>query len=377
MRMMIAGGGTGGHVFPGIALAEEVCTRHFKNEVIFVGTKAGLESTVVPAAGYRLETISSKGIKGKGRFGLLKGLAILPLSFFQSWLILLKYRPDVVVGVGGYSSGPLVLAAWMQRVPTAIQEQNALPGFTNRTLGRVVRAVFIAFTEARGFFPPDKTYLIGNPIRRALMENYLRSTVAHDRFSLLIFGGSLGAKGLNTRMMEALPYLEDVKDKLHFVHQTGKSDLDRVKAEYSSRHFSAEVVDFIGDMSDAYAKAELVICRAGATTLAELTVCKKASILVPFPFAADNHQEVNARAMVDNGAAIMLRESELDGAKLAAEIRSLLNDPARRQKMEKQAALLGRPEASKELADVCVEMMVTTWGPQGRKRSNSGKLQKP
>lgn len=375
MKVMIAGGGTGGHLFPGIALAEEVVTRHPKNEVIFVGTERGLEARIVPAAGYPLETIRVRGLKGMGLAKFLIGIFALPLSFIESWKLLRKHRPDVVVGVGGYASGPVVLTAWLLGVPTAVQEQNALPGITNRILGHFARASFISFEEARRFFPAARTYLIGNPIRKALMDNYLRSTVAHDRFTVLVFGGSLGAKGLNTRMLDALDHLGDLKDVIHFVHQTGKKDLEVVRSGYAQRGFSAEVVEFIEDMSGAYARAELVICRAGATTLAELTVCKKASILIPFPYATDDHQAVNASAMVAAGAALMFREQDLNGAVLAEHIRQLKAEPERLRKMEKMAGLLGRPEAAKELADVCVQLMNDAWGPQGRKREkkeNSG-----
>jgi UDP-N-acetylglucosamine--N-acetylmuramyl-(pentapeptide) pyrophosphoryl-undecaprenol N-acetylglucosamine transferase len=374
VRVLIAGGGTGGHLFPGIALAEEVCTRHPKNEVVFVGTDRGLEAKVVPAAGYPLETIPARGLKGMGPIRLIKALLMLPLSFIASWWILRKYRPDVVVGVGGYASGPVVLAAWLQRIPTAVQEQNALPGMTNKILGRFARAVFLAFEEAKRFFPSEKVYIIGNPIRRKLMDNYLRSKVAHERFNVLVFGGSLGAKGINTRMIEALDYLGEIKDQLHFVHQTGKNDLEAVRKGYADKGYSAEVVEFIDDMSAAYAKADLVVCRAGATTLAELTVCKKASILIPFPYATDNHQEVNAAAMVSSGAALMFREAELTGKKLGDEIRTLKESPDRLKRMEKQAGLLGRPEAAKELADVLVDLMVDAWGPDGRQRPDKQKL---
>jgi UDP-N-acetylglucosamine--N-acetylmuramyl-(pentapeptide) pyrophosphoryl-undecaprenol N-acetylglucosamine transferase len=232
----------------------------------------------------------------------------------------------------------------------------------------MVGAVFTAFEEAKAFFPADRVHLIGNPIRRKLLDNYLRSRVAHDRFTVLVFGGSLGAKGINTRMIEALDYLQDLKDELQFVHQTGKSDLEQVKAGYAAKGFSADVVEFIEDMSLAYARAELVVCRAGATTLAELTVCKRASILIPFPFATDNHQEINAQSLVNAGAALMFRESELTGEKLAQQIRELKADPERLRKMEKRAGLLGRPEAAKELADVLVDMMVQRYGPEGRRR---------
>ena len=366
--MLIAGGGTGGHLFPGIALAEEVITRHPKNEVMFVGTRRGLEARVVPECGYRLEVITARGLKGVGPVRLLLGLIALPLAFFESWRILMRYRPDVVVGVGGYASGPVVLAAKLQGVPTAVQEQNAFPGLTNRILGRFVRIVFVAFDESRRYFPASKVQLIGNPIRRMLLDNYLRSHRAHDKFTLLVFGGSQGARGINDRVLEALDHLSELKDELHFIHQTGKKDLELVQSGYARRGFSAEVIEFIADMSSAYAKAELVICRAGAATLAELTVCKKASILIPFPAAADNHQEVNAQAMVAAGAALMFRESELTGERLANEIRSLKANPEALMKMERQAGLLGRPEASKELADVCVQMMVDAWGPHGRDR---------
>ena len=371
MRLMIAGGGTGGHLFPGIAVAEEVTTRHHGNEVVFVGTTRGLEARIVPAAGYPLETIPVQGLKGMNPVQFLKGLLALPMALFASLKILRKWQPDVVLGVGGYASGPVVLAAWLLRVPTAVQEQNALPGITNKILGRFfARTVFVAFDEARRFFPRKKVQLIGNPIRAKLMDNYLRSRSAHERFSVLVFGGSLGAHGINTRVLESLQHLQDLKGDLSFVHQTGKKDLEQVRQGYLARGFEGvRVVEFIDDMSSAYSGADLVVCRAGATTVAELTVCKKASILIPFPFATDNHQEINASALVQGGAAIMVRESELTGEKLASMIRELKNDPARVKRMEKQAGLLGRPEASKELADVCVQLMVSTWGPDGRKRT--------
>lgn len=368
MRVLIAGGGTGGHLFPGIALAEEVTTRHHKNSVVFVGTDRGLEARVVPAAGYPLEIIPARGLKGMGFWRLMQGIFTLPMALFASWRILRKYRPDVVVGVGGYASFPVVFCAWLQRVPTCVQEQNALPGLTNRVLGRIVKVVFIAFEEARRYFPAGKANLIGNPIRAKLTDNFLRSRAAHAKFTVLVFGGSLGAKRVNALMLEALDHLGDLKEGMRFVHQTGKADLEAVRQGYAARGFDAEVVEFIDDMSSAYATADLVVCRAGATTVAELTVCKKAAILIPYPFATDNHQEVNARSLVDAGAALMFREAELTGQILATNIRGLKESPDRLRRMEKQAGSLGRPEAAKELADVCVQLMVRTWGPHGRSR---------
>jgi len=371
MKMLIAGGGTGGHLFPGVALAEEFSTRHPGNAVLFVGTRRGLESRVVPAAGFSLETVSARGLKGKRPLQFLLGLLALPWSFAESWRILSRFRPDVVVGVGGYASGPLVLTAWLRRIPTAVQEQNALPGLTNRILGHFVRAVFVAFEEARRFFPRSKTHVVGNPVRRTLLENYLRSRTAHDRFGILVLGGSLGARGLNQRVIEALPFLGDLRQSVDFVHQTGSSDLAAVRAAYASSGAAAEVVEFIEDMSAAYARASLVVCRAGATTVAELAICKKASVLVPFPFAADDHQAANARALVDAGAALMFRESELTGEGLAGTIRELLGDPDRLRRMERAAGLLGRPEAARELADVCVELVERARGPGARRPSEA------
>ncbi|MCC6337706.1 MAG: undecaprenyldiphospho-muramoylpentapeptide beta-N-acetylglucosaminyltransferase [Myxococcales bacterium] len=369
MRVLIAGGGTGGHLFPGIALAEEVVTRHPKNDVVFVGTDRGLEARVVPANGFVFEAIRSRGLKGMGPLRLLLGLLLLPLSFFESWRILRKYRPDVVVGVGGYSSGPVVLSAWLMRIPTALQEQNALPGLTNKVLGRFVKAAFVSFDDAKAFFSTRHTHLLGNPIRRVLLENFLRSRKPHDKFTVLIFGGSLGARGLNTRVIDALGYLEALKAELNLIHQTGKNDLETVKKGYEEKGFTAELREFIDDMSAAYLGADLVVCRAGATTLAELTVCKKPSILVPFPHATDDHQAVNAKALVDAGAALMFREEELTGEKLALAIRDLKEHPEKLKKMEKAAGLLGRPEAAREIADVLQQLCLEKWGAlTGQKR---------
>jgi UDP-N-acetylglucosamine--N-acetylmuramyl-(pentapeptide) pyrophosphoryl-undecaprenol N-acetylglucosamine transferase len=369
VRLLVAGGGTGGHVFPGIALAEEVVTRHPANDAVFVGTKRGLESTVVPQAGFPVELIDVKGLKGKGLLETLKNLLLLPLAFVQSVRILRKWRPDIVVGVGGYASGPVVLVARLLRVPTAIQEQNAIPGFTNRVLGKVAQAAFTAFPEAASHFPPRKVYQLGNPIRRKLMENYMRPEVRHEPPRLLVFGGSQGAHALNMRVVEALPHLADLREHLRITHQTGAKDREQVENGYRACGFAPDVREFITDMSSAYAESDLVVCRAGAMALAELTVCKKPSILVPFPHAADNHQLHNARSLVDAGAAVMIEERDLTGELLAHEIRAILSTPARREKMARAAARLGSPQAAKEIADVCIELVRRRWGsPFGQQR---------
>ncbi len=367
--MMIEGGGTGGHVFPGIALAEEVVTRHPDNDVVFVGTALGLEAKVVPAAGFPIELIQVKGLKGKGPLKLLANALLLPRAFVQCWRVLRKWQPDIVVGVGGYASGPVVLAAWMLRIPTAVQEQNALAGFTNRLLGRLVEAAFTAFPEAGRYFRKGKVYQLGNPIRRELMDNYMRPSQAHDKLRLLVFGGSQGAHALNMRVIEALPHLADLRERIEVVHQTGARDREAVEKGYRAVGFAPDVREFIDDMSGAYARSDLVLCRAGATTLAELTTCKKASILVPFPAAADNHQFMNAKSLVDAGAAVMIEEKDLTGELLAAEIRAILTHPERREQMSRAAGRLGRPQASREIADVCTDLVRRRFGSQkGRDR---------
>jgi UDP-N-acetylglucosamine--N-acetylmuramyl-(pentapeptide) pyrophosphoryl-undecaprenol N-acetylglucosamine transferase len=378
MRLLVAGGGTGGHVFPGIALAEEVVTRHPQNDVVFVGTARGLEAAVVPQAGFPFERIQVQGLKGQGLLSVLQGLTLLPRALWRSLSILRAWRPDVVVGVGGYASGPVVLAAWLLRIPTAVQEQNAVAGFTNRLLGLLVKAVFTAFPEAARHFARRKVFQLGNPIRRALLENYMRPSARHDRLTVLVFGGSQGAHGLNMRVIEALPHLHDLRDRLRLVHQTGARDREAVEKGYRAVGFEPDVRDFITDMSQAYADADLVVCRAGATTLAELTVCKKASILIPFPAAADNHQVLNARSLVDAGAAVMIEERELTGELLAGEIRSILVGPERRGRMELAASRMGNPQAAREIADVCTELARRRWGSRhGQERGQGFRPARP
>jgi UDP-N-acetylglucosamine--N-acetylmuramyl-(pentapeptide) pyrophosphoryl-undecaprenol N-acetylglucosamine transferase len=359
VKMLIAGGGTGGHLYPGVALAEEVLTRQKGNEVLFVGTQRGLEFKVLPELGLPLETIEVSGLKGTGLSARISGLLKLPLALFSSIRILRRFKPDVAVGVGGYASGPVILAAWLLRIPTAVLEQNTVPGVTNRLLAKVADAVYVMFDESAAYFPRKKVQALGNPIRRQLLENFLRSkgNAAAGRFQLLVLGGSQGAHNLNVRMLEATDHLAEVKDRLVIVHQTGVQDELLVKKGYEERGFTAEVLPFIKDVSEAYRRAELIVCRAGATTLAEVMVVKKASILVPFPHAADNHQEKNAQSMVDAGAALMLVEREMDGLRLAETILTLINDPSRIEKMEQAASRVGRPEAASEIVAACVQLI--------------------
>jgi len=378
MRLLIAGGGTGGHVFPGLALAEEVVTRHPGNDAVFVGTARGLEAQVVPAAGFPIELIVVKGLKGKGLATALGNLLLLPRAFLASLTILRRWRPDVVVGVGGYASGPLVLAAWTLRIPTAVQEQNAVAGLTNRLLGRLVNAAFTAFPETAACFPRGKAVQLGNPIRRQLLEHFMRPSDGERLPGLLVFGGSQGAHALNMRVVEMLPHLADLRGRLRIVHQTGRRDREAVEKGYGAVGFEAEVCEFIDDMSAAYAAADLVVCRAGATTLAELTVCKKPSILIPFAAAADNHQVINATSLLRAGAAVVIEERHLTGELLAAEIRAILGSPERREAMARAAGRLGSPAAASDIIDVCVDLAERRWGSRrGQDRGPDFKPTRP
>jgi UDP-N-acetylglucosamine--N-acetylmuramyl-(pentapeptide) pyrophosphoryl-undecaprenol N-acetylglucosamine transferase len=304
-----------------------------------------------------LETIEVRGLKGSGLVRLFMGLLRLPVALFQSWRILRAFRPDVAIGVGGYASGPVLLAAWLTGVPTAVLEQNMVPGITNRILGRLVRAIYVMFEDQRGHFPKRKVFPLGNPIRRQLLDNFLKSRIeSNGRFNILVLGGSQGAHALNLRMVEAANYFGDLEDDVQIVHQTGAKDEELVRKGYAELGAHAEVKPFIDNMSEAYRRADLVVCRAGATTLAEVMVAKKASILIPYPYAADNHQEMNAQSLVDAGAALMLVERSLDGGQLAAAIVELAKDRDRLLKMEQAASRSGRPEAAREIVDACAEL---------------------
>jgi UDP-N-acetylglucosamine--N-acetylmuramyl-(pentapeptide) pyrophosphoryl-undecaprenol N-acetylglucosamine transferase len=357
MKMMIAGGGTGGHLFPGIAMAEELLSRTPGNEVFFAGTDRGIEARLVPQKGYQLDLLPVRPLRGKGLGGFLRGLLALPSSLWKSVKILRERNPDIVVGVGGYASGPIVFAAWLMGIHRVICEQNTIPGKTSRILGRLAEAVFIAFEESRRFFPAKKAQLLGNPVRRDLLDNYLRSKLPTSKFMLLVFGGSQGAHILNQAAMEAVERMGSARDGISIIHQTGKADLESVRARYIALDFDANVVEFIDDMALAYRKADLIICRAGATSVAELGVCKKPSILVPFPFAADDHQQKNAEAMAAAGASILIRQDQLTGEMLANAILGLKANPEKLHAMEVAAGAVGRPEAAKECVDFCIELV--------------------
>lgn len=354
-RLIIAGGGTGGHVLAGVAVADAWRARWGASApVLFVGAQGGIEEKLVPRAGYELTLLKLGSLNRVSLGRRLKTLFQLPVSFLRSVGLLIRFRPDVVLGVGGYASGPLVLMARVLSsvglIParTAILEQNSVPGMTNRILGRIVHRVFCAFPGMEKRFPARKVVLTGNPTRAAMKPLSPAGTVP---FTVFIFGGSQGAMGINTLVLDALPLLDDVKERLRFIHQTGERDHDRVLEGYRKAGMSARVEKFIHDMPQAYAEASLLICRAGSSTLSEIAAVGRASVLVPFPFASDNHQEQNARILVHAGAAHLLIQNQATGLDLARIIRKALQDPSDLRRMERAVQAFYRPDAAKDVVE--------------------------
>ncbi len=362
MRIIIAGGGTGGHLFPGISIAEAFKIREGRNEILFVGSRRGIEEGLIPKLGYELRTISVSGVRGKPLARKLISLWTIPLGIAASVRINEEFRPDLVIGVGGYASGPVVLAAYLMGIKRVIQEQNAIPGSTNRLLGKLSDAIFISFEETRSYFPPGKTVLAGNPVRGDFLRGF-EDTRDGDEFNLLIFGGSQGAQWINEKMVEALDWLEEVRDTLRIIHQTGGDDLAFVSRNYQRRGFRASVKAFIDDMATCYRDAHLVICRSGATTVSELTACRRASILIPYPHAIGNHQTLNAKALVKAGAARMIPNSDLTGKLLADTILHLYRHRDEISAMEKQAGDLAQPNAADLIVDCCYKLVSSRGQP--------------
>lgn len=361
LRVVIAGGGTGGHLFPGIAVAREIQSRVPGAQVSFVGTSRGIEARVVPLEGFALDLIRSSGIKGKSIPARAQGVAMLPLSLFDAWRVLSIRRPQLVIGVGGYSSGPVVLVAAARRIPTMLLEQNAVPGLTNRLLAPFSRAVAVSFESTRVLFGA-KAFLSGNPVRPEFLSPVDRieaEKVANSRVRLLVFGGSQGAHAINMAMMEGAAELVARVPDLRVTHQTGARDLEMVRQAYRKAGLNAEVAAFFDDMPKRLAETDLIVCRAGATTLAEVTATGRAAILVPLPGATDDHQRTNAEALTGAGAAEMLIQADMTGDKLADRIVALANDAGRRDRISAAARRLSRPDAARVIVDRALDLMKT------------------
>jgi UDP-N-acetylglucosamine--N-acetylmuramyl-(pentapeptide) pyrophosphoryl-undecaprenol N-acetylglucosamine transferase len=359
LSVLIAGGGTGGHLYPGIAVAREVKARVPDAEVAFVGTAAGIESRVVPREGFPLDTIRSAGLKGKSLRALVRGMALIPVSALDAWGVLSRRRPSVVIGVGGYSSGPVVLLAALRGIPTMLMEQNAMPGVTNRLLARFVKAAAVTFEESVRFFP-GRAVVAGNPVRAEFvggMHDEQRSPRRGDRAArVLVVGGSQGAHAINLAMVEAATRLVAVAPGLEITHQTGERDLEMVRDGYRRAGLEARVEPFLFAMDREMKQADLLVCRAGSTTLAELAALGRPSILIPLPTAADDHQRKNAEALVTHGAARMIEQRSLTGERLASEIVALVGDEAGRAEMSAAARRLAKPDAAKVIVDRVLEL---------------------
>jgi len=347
--LLIATGGTGGHVFPGIAVADEVTRRGQGVRVVFVGTPRGLETRLVPRAGYPLELLPILPLNNVGLLAMLRGLLALPRGLLMSIALVRRLRPRSVLGIGGYAGGPVVLVAALMGVDTVILEPNARPGFTNRILRPFVKKAACAYAPALAHYP-GKGVLTGNPVRGGFLARSPKP--GGGPWTLLVFGGSQGSRALNRALVEALPHLPP-PDRLHIVHQTGEAMHAEILLAYArAGRDGAEVVAFLDDMPERFARADLVVCRSGATTCAELTVAGKPAILVPFARAAEDHQRVNAQTLQAAGAALMILERDLTGAHLAAVVAKTLADPGTLIAMEREALALARPHAAEAVVDL-------------------------
>jgi len=352
LKVLIAAGGTGGHIFPGLAVAREFQRRGPDFEIQFVGTARGLESRIIPREGYNLELIKVGALKGVSIFERLKSLAGLPASLAGARTVIRRFGPDLVIGTGGYSSGPTLLMAAMKRIPTMVIEPNAMPGFTNRVLARFVDAAGVTFEESLKYFG-GRGAVTGNPVRSefALVERKGRT----DKTNVLIFGGSQGAHSINLAMTGALPLLP--ANKLDISHQTGETDFEAVRGAYVAAGLEdSEVTPFIKDMAGHFEQADLVICRSGATTVAEIAAAGKAAIFIPFPFATDDHQRKNAEAFQRKGAGRMIPQTELTPERLARELRELIANPDEITKMEEASKQLGKPNAAECAVDLALRI---------------------
>ncbi len=354
--MIITGGGTGGHLFPGIAVAEEVLHSVARSQILFVATDRETDAKVLSGRSFPFVPLRSQGIKGKSMVEKLMALLKLPLGLWEAWGIISRFKPDVVLGVGGYVTGPVLLAAWLKQIPTCIHEQNSVPGLANRILAKLVRKIFVSIPGSEKRFPAQKCVHTGNPVRkevRAMASGEKKGGV----FTLVVMGGSLGAHSINTMMIEGARLIRrTLPDGFNIIHQTGSKDTKKVRAAYEDAGIPARVASFFSQMPFVLAKANLVVARAGATSLAELTVMGKPMILVPYPSAADNHQEINADWLVNAGAAVKCRENETTGMDLARTILDLVKNESKREVMADMAHGLGEPNAAANIVRQCLDM---------------------
>jgi UDP-N-acetylglucosamine--N-acetylmuramyl-(pentapeptide) pyrophosphoryl-undecaprenol N-acetylglucosamine transferase len=348
MRMIVAGGGTGGHLFPGLAVAETVAAQG-NAQVLFVGSAFGIEATAIPRTSFPFRALAIRGLRGRGWRGAVAFAWQLPTALLRAWRIVGTFRPNLVLGLGGYGSVPVVVAAWLRYVPTVLMEQNVHPGFANRLLAHIARRVCTTFAESARFFPAGRAVQTGNPVRALRTD----CRPAKNSFTLFVFGGSQGAHTINEAAVEAARIVSQQLSSLRVMHQTGSADAEWVQQRYRECGVEAQVVPFMHDMASAYGQADLIVCRAGATTLAELAAVGKPAILIPYPFAADDHQRSNAEVVVRHGAAEMILNAELSAARLAASVLALARDRVRLARMGDAARRLAVPDAALRVVEVC------------------------
>lgn len=356
MRVVIAAGGTGGHVYPAIAYAKEFQQHDPKGSILFVGTGKSLEGEILRKEGFGFEPMKVEGFVGRGVLQRIRALMLLPKSLWRALRILRGHHTDLVIGTGGYFSPPVVVAAWLLKIPRVLLEPNAMPGLANRVLAPFADRIFLAFDSAIPFFSAAKVKVIGTPIRKAFV---LESPPApSEKVShLLIFGGSQGARAINSAMLKAVEYSATLREQVSMTHQTGAEDYERVKAGYEQLGVRVDVRPFLFDMPQELAKADLIVCRAGASTLAELSAYGKVGILIPFPQATHNHQEVNARAMEAAGAARVLLQSDLTGQRLAEEIEHCMSDMQDLQRMAGRSWALRKVHATEQMVHECLALV--------------------
>jgi len=357
-RLVIAGGGTGGHLFPGIAVAREVKARLEHATILFVVGQKRMETDILSRSGFEATPIDIEGIKGRGWKKGLPVLMKLPKSLLQSVFIIRRFSPSFALGVGGYSAGPFCVAAKLMRIPTAIHEQNSYPGVTNRLLSKVVDRVFISFEESRSYFQKKAVMLTGNPVRRELFLIRANKPETPDKLTVLVVGGSQGAQAINKIFVEALEILCGQGKKIEVIHQTGKGDYERVIGDYQTRGLKGEIAPFITDMGDAYSRADMVVSRAGATTIFELAALGKPSILIPFPYATNRHQEINAGALVRSGGAEMILQEDLTAEGMASVLIKYMDNRQALKRMGERAREIGKTDAAAVIVDQIIEMAV-------------------
>lgn len=362
MKVVIAGGGTGGHLFPALAVADEFRRRANSAEIMFIGTEHGIEARIIPREGYQIRFLFAHGFVGVSMFKKIKAVFGVFLSIISSYKMFREIKPDVVIGAGGYASLSPVITAYMMSIPTMIIEQNTIPGLANRMLGKIAGAVALTYQESISIFPRGKTFLTGNPIREKILKGskdaaYSIFALEKNKFTVFVFGGSLGARSINNAILAAFSNMLDLKDKIQFLHQTGEHDCEFVKETYRRWGFRGTVVPFIFQMAEAYSVADLIISRAGATTLAEITAIGKPAVLIPYPYAAGSHQEINANKLAEIKAAKIILDHQLKGEVLAQAIRELFTNEDLRNEMERNSRSVGRPDAAHKIVDIAESLI--------------------